>query len=57
MQLFILRWEAAFVGHFVTLIVFIKFSTSDNAILVLWLVHSITVISSYTLGPVYKQVG
>ena len=28
---------------------FIKFSTCDNAFLVLWLVHSISVISSYTL--------
>ena len=27
----------------------IKFSTSDNAFRVLWLVHSISVISSYTL--------
>ena len=31
------------------IIYIIKFSTSDNAFRVLWLVHSISVISSYTL--------
>ena len=31
------------------IIIIIKFSTSDNAFRVLWLVHSILVISSYTL--------
>ena len=31
------------------LIVIIKFSTSDNAFRVLWLVHSISIISSYPL--------
>ena len=31
----------------------IKFSTSDNAFCVLWLVHSILVISSYTLVSPY----
>ena len=31
------------------MIMIIKFSTSDNAFRVLWLVHSFSVISSYTL--------
>ena len=33
----------------VWIIIIIKFSTSDNAFRVFWLVHSILVISSYTL--------
>ena len=35
--------------HNMYMILIIKFSTSDNAFRVLWLVHSILVISSYTL--------
>ena len=34
---------------------FIKFSTSDNAFLAFWLVHSISVISSYTLVWPYME--
>ena len=33
----------------------IKFSTSDNAFLAFWLVHSISVISSYTLVWPYME--
>ena len=33
----------------------IKFSASDNAFLAFWLVHSISVISSYTLVWPYME--
>ena len=35
----------------------IKSSTSDIAFLALWLVHSISVISSYTVWPNWKLIG
>ena len=35
---------------------FIKFSTSDNAFLAFWLVHSISIISSYTLVWPYMEI-
>ena len=39
----------------VCIYIFIKFSTSDNAFRILWLVHWILVISSYTLVWPYME--
>ena len=45
-----------YIPMYTLIYLFIKFSTSDNAFLVLWLVHSISVISSYTLVEVCEKV-